>query len=143
MIYAKEQILALARRIADEFKPLRVVLFGSYAYGQPRGDSDLDLLVVMRFKGNAFDFATKILDQVSAPCGVDLLVRRPIEAARAYQEFDPLIREALDHGKVLYESDRSPMGAQGRRGFHERSSRISRSQGAQPRQRMLSRAAVR
>jgi predicted nucleotidyltransferase len=33
--------------IAREFHPLKIVLFGSYAYGQPTEDSDADLLVVM------------------------------------------------------------------------------------------------
>ena len=37
---------------------------------------------------------------------VDLLARRPEDTARRYEEGDPLIREALDRGKVLYERHR-------------------------------------
>ncbi len=109
------QVRAFSRRIAGEFRPERIILFGSYAYGAPRESSDVDLLVVMPFRGNAFDRATQILRRVRAPFPVDLLVRRPGETARQYREFDPLIREALDRGKVLYESDCKGMGKEGRR----------------------------
>ena len=36
-----------ARRIAERFEPKKIILFGSYAYGTPHEDSDVDLLVVM------------------------------------------------------------------------------------------------
>ena len=36
-----------ARAIADEFQPDKIILFGSYAYGTPNEDSDVDLLVIM------------------------------------------------------------------------------------------------
>ena len=39
--------------IAREFNPERIILFGSYAYGEPSDDSDVDLLVVLPFKGKA------------------------------------------------------------------------------------------
>jgi Nucleotidyltransferase domain len=39
-----------ARAIADEFQPDRIILFGSYAYGMPHADSDVDLLVVIPAK---------------------------------------------------------------------------------------------
>jgi predicted nucleotidyltransferase len=101
-----QQILAFSKRIAAEFRPWRIILFGSYAYGTPREGSDVDLLVVMPFRGDAFDFATEMLRRVNSPFPVDLLVRRPGDTARRYRQFDPLIREALDRGKVLYERDR-------------------------------------
>ena len=42
----------LCKRIAQEFKPEKIILFGSHAYGQPTPESDLDLLVVMQFDGD-------------------------------------------------------------------------------------------
>jgi predicted nucleotidyltransferase len=36
-----------ARAIAEEFHPDKIILFGSYAYGTPHEDSDVDLLVIM------------------------------------------------------------------------------------------------
>ena len=42
-----EAIQAVADRIAEEFDPDKIILFGSYAYGDPKPWSDVDLLVVM------------------------------------------------------------------------------------------------
>jgi uncharacterized protein len=123
-----KQILALSSRIAIECRPQRIILFGSHAYGAPREDSDVDLLVVMPFRGDAFDQATAILRRVSAPFSVDLLVRRPGDTARRYRQFDPLIREALDRGKVLYERNGEGMGKQGRRRLRKRQPRTPRAQ---------------
>lgn len=41
-------IRRLARQIAEKFRPQRIILFGSFAYGEPGPDSDVDILVVMR-----------------------------------------------------------------------------------------------
>ena len=97
------RIAKLSERIVREFQPERIILFGSYAYGQPRPDSDVDLLVVLPFEGKAFRKSVEILNRISPEFSVDLLARCPEDTARRYAEGDPLIREALDHGKVLYE----------------------------------------
>ena len=98
-----EHIAAMSRRIAQEFAPEKIVLFGSYAYGKPHEGSDVDLLVILPFVGNGFRKSLEILNRVNPPFDVDLIARRPEDTAKRYQEGDPLLREALDHGKVLYE----------------------------------------
>jgi len=100
------QIAELSKQIVREFQPEKIILFGSYAYGQPRPDSDVDLLVVLPFEGKGFRKSLEILNRVSPEFSVELLARRPEDTARRYAEGDPLIREALDHGKVLYERHR-------------------------------------
>ncbi len=50
----EKKIADLGNRIAKEFQPERIILFGSYAYGKPRPDSDVDLLVVLPFDGKGF-----------------------------------------------------------------------------------------
>lgn len=45
-------IKKLCERIAREFKPEKIILFGSQAYGCPTEDSDIDLLVVMPYSGS-------------------------------------------------------------------------------------------
>jgi len=97
------QITELAMRIAREFHPERVILFGSRAAGRARDGSDVDLLVILRFAGRGFSKSLEILNRVAPEFPVDLLARHPEDTARRYAEGDPLIREALDHGKVLYE----------------------------------------
>ena len=93
----------LSKLIAREYQPERIVLFGSYAYGEPRAESDVDLLVIMPFEGKGFRKSLEILNHCDPEFDVDLLARRPDDTKRRYQEGDPLIREALDRGKVLYE----------------------------------------
>ena len=100
---AAANIRELTERIVREFSPERVVLFGSYANGNPRPDSDVDLLVILPFEGKSFRKSLEILNRVNPRFAVDLLARRPEDTARRYREGDPLIREALDHGQVLHE----------------------------------------
>ena len=103
---AMSDIQDLAARIVREFEPERIILFGSRAYGQPRDDSDVDLLVILPFDGRSLEMSLEILNRTDPAFAIDLLARRPDEAARRYTEGDPLIREAFDRGKVLYERSR-------------------------------------
>ena len=74
---AMGQVEALSRRIAREFDPERVILFGSHAYGVPSEYSDVDLLVIMPFEGSSFRKSLEILRRVGPQFYVDLVVRRP------------------------------------------------------------------
>jgi predicted nucleotidyltransferase len=99
----EKRIFELSERIVREFHPEKIILFGSYAYGQPGPDSDVDLLVVLPFEGTGFRKSLEILNRVAPDFSIDLLARRPEDTAQRYLEGDPLIREALDHGKVVYD----------------------------------------
>lgn len=99
----ENDIQELSSRIVEQFKPDRVILFGSRAYGTPRIDSDIDLLVVMQFEGRPFKKALEILSAVDFRKPLDLFVRRPNDIQIRYQMGDPLISDALDKGQVLYE----------------------------------------
>src|SRR6202047_1886424 len=69
-------IRRFARQVADHFQPDKILLFGSYAYGTPHADSDVDILVIMPAR-NQLDQAFKIRLQIPAPCSMDLIVRTP------------------------------------------------------------------
>jgi len=97
-----EGIRAVVRQLVDSFQPERVILFGSWARGQATADSDVDLLVILPFTGSAFRVSVAMMRKVRAPFALDLLARRPDDTERRYQQWDPLIREALDHGLVLH-----------------------------------------
>lgn len=97
------QIERVSQQIAREFNPVQVILFGSHANGTATGDSDVDLLVVMSFEGKPLRKSLEILNRIDVRFGLDLLARRPDDVQRRYDQGDPLIREALDGGKVLYE----------------------------------------
>jgi predicted nucleotidyltransferase len=90
-------------KIVADFTPEKIILFGSHAYGTPRSDSDVDLLVILDFEGSPFRKALDILNRLDLHVPIDLIARHPDETARRYAQGDPLIREALDHGKILYE----------------------------------------
>lgn len=106
---AMSKIKELVGQIAVQFDPERIVLFGSYAYGTPGPDSDVDLLVIMHFDGKSFWKSLEITNVVNPSFPLDLLTRRPDDTERRYTLGDPLIKEALDHGQVLYERSRSGM----------------------------------
>jgi predicted nucleotidyltransferase len=103
---SSESITRLGERIASEFEPEKIILFGSYARGTASEDSDVDLLVILPFEGRGFRKSLEILNRIDPRFPIDLIARRPEDTQRRYELGDPLIREALDHGKVLYERDR-------------------------------------
>lgn len=106
---AMTDIDLLAKKIACMFNPQKIILFGSYAYGIPGPDSDVDLLVMMPFEGKSFRKSMDILNTVNPDFSVDLIARHPEDIQRRYDCGDPLIREALDKGRVMYERSRSGM----------------------------------
>lgn len=98
-----DEIRKLGDRIGREFRPERVILFGSYADGTATEDSDVDILVLLPFVGKNLDKSVEILTRTDPHFPTDLLARRPEEVQRRYKMGDPLIRYALDKGVVLYE----------------------------------------
>ncbi|MCX7047285.1 MAG: nucleotidyltransferase domain-containing protein [Candidatus Sumerlaeota bacterium] len=106
-------IRAYARRIAREFKPRAIVLFGSYAYGRPTEDSDVDLLVVMPHKGRSVKQALDIRLRLRAPFPLDLLVRSPRTLKERMEMGDCFVREIMEKGRILYEARDERMGGQG------------------------------
>ena len=98
------KIRALSRRIAEQFNPDQIILFGSRAHGRPHADSDVDLLVVMRCEGAGARKAVEILNRVEPEFAVDLIVRTPREMRRRLAQQDRFLAEVVRHGKVLYEA---------------------------------------
>ena len=104
----REQIQEVCEAIVGRFNPEKIVLFGSYATGEPNSDSDVDLLVVMPFEGSPFRQAAAILDHIVHTVGVipmDLLVRTAEQVQERLKIGDSFMREILERGKVMYEAD--------------------------------------
>lgn len=106
-------IRRFARQVAGRFDPEKIILFGSYAYGQPHEDSDVDILVIMPAR-NQIDQAVRIDRAIDAPFPLDLIVRTPKNMAWRLQEGDDFLREIVAKGKVLYEKTDGRVGTQGR-----------------------------
>ena len=100
---SRHAIRKFANEVARRFKPARIILFGSYAYGKPTQDSDVDLLVVMPCKGRPLDAALDVRLAVEAGFPLDLIVRTPAEVRRRLALGDFFLREIVDRGIVLYE----------------------------------------
>ena len=98
-----ETIRTVARQIADRFQPERIILFGSYAHGQPGPESDVDLLVVMDTSLRETDQAVRICQAIEYHFGLDLIVRTPATLTRRLSLGDPFLREATANGVVLHE----------------------------------------
>jgi len=98
------QIQKLCREIADAFHPDRIILFGSYANGNPSVNSDVDLLIVMPYQGKRIDKAVEVRLKIKPPFPVDILVRAPEKIAERLSLGDSFIQEILEKGKVLYEA---------------------------------------
>ena len=100
----RRDIKRVCAQIAREFRPQRIILFGSYAYGKPTADSDVDLLVIMPLSGRPIDKAVEISSRLEHRFPIDLLVRSPEEIRRRLAWNDFFLREATDKGVVMYES---------------------------------------
>ena len=99
----QQAIDTTVRQIVEQFQPQRIILFGSYAYGQPRPESDVDLLVVMDTPLRETEQAVRICQRIEYHFGLDLIVRTPATLAQRLTLGDPFLREIIDKGMVLYE----------------------------------------
>ena len=98
-----EVIQETVRQIAENFCPERIILFGSYASGQPRPESDVDLLVVMETSLREAQQAARICQGIDYHFALDLIVRTPATLARRLSLGDPFLLEVTRKGRVLYE----------------------------------------
>jgi predicted nucleotidyltransferase len=95
-------IRAVVEQIAERFQPEKIILFGSYAYGQPKPESDVDLLVVMETPLRNREQAAQIARAIDYHFGLDLLVRSPQQLAERLALGDFFLQEVIEKGKVLY-----------------------------------------
>lgn len=100
----QSKILNLVQKIIEDFQPQKIILFGSYAYGQPRDDSDIDLLVILPFTEKKSQKSLEILNKIKPIFALDLLVRTPSEIQQRLEWGDFLLQEIFEKGKILYES---------------------------------------
>ncbi len=106
-IIARPKIRKFARQVAKQFNPHKIILFGSYAYGKPTEDSDVDILVVMSFKGRNPEKATEIWMATKPEFPIDIMVRKPAELKRRLKMGDFFFREITEKGIALYEAPRA------------------------------------
>ena len=107
------EIRKFARQVAERFKPDKIILFGSYAYGTPHADSDVDILVIMPAR-HQHTQAARIRWAVPVSFPMDLIVRTPDNLRWRLEEGESFHTEIVTKGKVLYEKNDARLGAKGR-----------------------------
>ena len=93
--------------VAAQFRPLKIILFGSYAYGTPTVDSDVDVLVILPFTGSPHEQSIAIrafLNRDGARFPMDILARTPETVAWRLANGDCFLREVFHRGVVMYEA---------------------------------------
>src|SRR5713226_3895326 len=106
-------IRRFARQIAERFQPQKIILFGSYAYGTPHAESDVDLLVIMP-ASNVVNQAIRIGLAFERPFSFGLIVRTPRQIERGLNDDNGFVRDIVEKWKVLYEAPDGQVGPQSR-----------------------------
>jgi predicted nucleotidyltransferase len=102
-----KQIKEVSRRLVEEFRPRKVILFGSYAKKTVTADSDVDLLVILPFEGKAVSKSVEMRLKLRPQFPQDLVVRTPENVRERLAMGDGFMEEVLEQGKVLYEAHSS------------------------------------
>jgi predicted nucleotidyltransferase len=105
-------IRRFARQIGERFRPEKIILFGSYAYGTPHAESDVDLLVIMPARDPVAQ-SIRISLAFERPFSFDLIVRTPKQVERGLKDNNWFLREVVEKGKLLYEARNGQVGSQG------------------------------
>ena len=106
----QSQIRQVSDEIARKFQPERIILFGSYAYGTPTEDSDVDLLVVMPLSNKRRGRASEIRQHLEVTFPLDLLIYDPEHLQNRIAMEDFFVREIVEKGQTLYAADYTGVG---------------------------------
>ena len=110
----RETILNIVERIVRDYQPEKVILFGSFAYGAPGEDSDVDLLIVKDTDKSPLERwmeVKKILRGTARELPVSPLVytKNEIEERKGMKDF--FIEEIFEKGIELAKKHKIPAGA--------------------------------
>jgi len=99
-------IAEVVNKIKVQFQPQKIILFGSYAWGEPDEDSDLDLFLIMESqlrRDERSRVVQKIFSDRTFP--LDIIVYTPKELENSLKRGNPFIKEILSKGALLHEQE--------------------------------------
>ena len=102
----KTIVSEIVEKLKREYKPLKIILFGSYAYGNPTEDSDIDLLILKNTderRVDRFVQVKRIIYNPNCKIPVSPLVYSPEELEERLRIGDDFIKEIIQKGTILYE----------------------------------------
>lgn len=95
---AYEVATKYAEKVAKEFKPMEIILFGSYANGKPTDDSDIDIAVVFdKYNGDWWDGSARLH---SLCWDVDTTIEPHL--LEVINDRSGFVSHVRQHGKRLY-----------------------------------------
>jgi len=98
------EIKKITRQIIEKYKPEKIILFGSFAWGKPNKDSDFDILIIKETRKSHYRRIPEVRSYLhDVNRAMDILVMTPKELARRIQLGDFFIKNILQKGKILYE----------------------------------------
>lgn len=103
-VVTQEKLKEVTDKIVRKFNPEKVILFGSYAWGTPTKDSDVDLFIVKESDKSRRESQIEMRSFLfGSSFPYDVLVYDPKEAEKRIQIGDFFIKDIFDKGKILYE----------------------------------------
>lgn len=102
-LITQKQIQSVTRRIVQGYQPEKVILFGSYAWGKPSKDSDIDLLIIKKTKKKWLERNLEVRKIIDGELPVDILIRTPEEVRKRLRMGDFFYQDIETKGKYLYE----------------------------------------
>lgn len=97
------EIKRITNQIVKHYKPEKIILFGSFAYGKPKENSDLDLLIIKRSRKKRVERIKEVLMKTKGSLPLSPLVYTPNEIQERLKLGDFFFKTILKKGKVLYE----------------------------------------
>ena len=101
----KKIIFEIVEKIKKEYQPEKIILFGSYAYGTPYRDSDIDLFIIKDTRERPIDrrvAVARIASDSKRLIPFEPLVLTPKEVSERLEIGDQFIEEIICKGEVLY-----------------------------------------
>ena len=93
----------VVKKIVNGYNPEKIILFGSYVWGEPDEHSDYDLLIIKEDKNNFFEDQSKIRRLVGRKAAIDVLIYTPDEISNRLKLGDFFVSNIISKGKILYE----------------------------------------
>ncbi|MEK7658313.1 MAG: nucleotidyltransferase domain-containing protein [Patescibacteria group bacterium] len=99
----EQKIKSIVDKITEEYKPEKIFLFGSFAWGNPTKDSDIDLFVVKKSDKSTLEMMKDVYNIIFEKGeAVDVLVYTPEQLEKRKKIGDPFILKIINNGKLLY-----------------------------------------
>jgi len=101
---SEQELVQAAQRLARQFHPQRIILFGSQARGTADERSDVDLLVICPIQGSRRALMLEMDRALRGfPFARDLVILTPEEFERDRHIPGTIAKPAAEEGRILYE----------------------------------------